>query len=167
MLPEKAEEMLKLYKPYYGRCGYIEKALDAMRAEELFLLADHRGDLLNGSNPPSDGMPHGTMTGNPTERIAMMLLTGHVSDEISALREEMRKLEAEYAEKHFVVFFVEAWLSGLSAKERWMIERCYFDEMTYREINAQYRAQFGGDCSKDSLRRLKREALEKVYEMAK
>lgn len=159
--------MLKLYKPYYGRCNYIKNALEALRAEERMMIADHRDDLLNGSSPPSDGMPHGTTVGNPTERVAMLLVTGHVTDEITALREEIRKLEAEYSEKHFVVFFVEAWISGLTTKERWMIERSYFDGMTYREINAQYRAQFGGGCSKDSLRRLKKDALAKIFDMAK
>lgn len=167
MMPEKAEEMLKLYKPYLGRCGYIKGALEALHEEERIMVADHRDDLLNGTAPPPDGMPRGSTVGNPTERVAMMLVTGHVTDDITEIRREIRKLEAEYQEMHFVLLFVEAWISGLPAKERWMIERSYFDGMTYREINAQYRAQFGGDCSKDSLRRLKRDALDKIYEMAK
>ena len=105
--------------------------------------------------------------GNPTERIAIMLATGIMTDDIAAMNKEIAALEAEHREKSLVVYFVQAWLKGLSAKERWMIERCYFDEMTYREINARYREEYGENCSKDLLRRLKKDALAKIFEMAK
>ena len=62
---------------------------------------------------------------------------------------------------------MDAWLKGLNRKERWVIERIFFDGMTYREINGQYREIYGEPCSKDSLRRLKNTALEKIYQMAK
>lgn len=166
MLPERAEEMLKDYKACYGRCGYLREALEALRMDEKAMMAEHRDDLITGTAKPPDGMPHGTTVGNPTERIAFMLLCRHITQDISDIRKEIREMEEEYAEKRLVVVFVEAWLSGLAAKERWMIERCYFDGMTYREINARYREEYGEGCSKDLLRRLKKDALAKIYKMA-
>jgi len=113
-----------------------------------------------------DGMPHGTTVGNPTERIALMLATGYTTEDVIELQGNIEKLEAEYCQKKIVVRFVEAWLKGLTEKERWMIERAMFDGMTYREINAKYREAYGDSCSKDLLRRLKKDALAKIYEMA-
>ena len=167
MMPEKAEEMLKSYKGCLGRCGYIEAFIEELRASIKYAEAEARDDLINGSGNQPDGMPHGNTMGNPTERIAIMLATGIVTDDIAAMQNDIAKLEAEHRAKRIVVIFVESWLKGLAAKERWMIERCYFDEMTYREINAIYREEYGETCSKDLLRRLKKDALAKIYEMAK
>lgn len=167
MMSGKAEEMLKNYKAYLGRCSYIEAVIEGLKVSIKIAEADARDDLINGSGKQPDGMPHGTTMGNPTERIAIMLATGIMTDDIAAMNKEIAALEAEHREKSLVVYFVQAWLKGLSAKERWMIERCYFDEMTYREINARYREEYGENCSKDLLRRLKKDALAKIFEMAK
>ncbi len=167
MLPEHAEEMLKNYKTYLGRCAYLEAAIAAAEIEIRSLRAKERLDVLNaGSNGP-DGMPHGTKIGNPTERIAILLITGYDSTESEIVRTEMNKLKKELRQKQLTVVLVEAWMKGLTAKERWMIERSYFDEMSYREINTQYREVHGESCSKDLLRRLKKGALGKIFEMAK
>ena len=85
MLPERAEEMLKDYKACYGRCGYLREALEALRMDEKAMMAEHRDDLITGTAKPPDGMPHGTTVGNPTERIAFMLLCGHITQDISCL----------------------------------------------------------------------------------
>lgn len=166
MMPEKAEEMLKNYKAYLGRCSYIKAVIDELNADIKVMELDARDDLINGSGKQPDGMPHGTTMGNPTERIALMLVAGIVTDDIAEVKKRIATLDAEYRAKSLVVCFVEAWMKGLAAKERWMIERSYFDEMTYREINARYREEYGENCSKDLLRRLKKDALTKIYDMA-
>lgn len=167
MMPEKAEEMLKNYRACLGRCHYIDTLIGELKVNIKLAESDARDDCINGSGKQPDGMPHGTTMGNPTERIAIMLATGIMTDDIAAMKKEIAALETEHRAKNLVVCFVEAWLKGLTVKERWMIERCYFDEMTYREINAQYREEYGESCSKDLLRRLKKDALAKIFEMAK
>lgn len=167
MLPERAEEMLKNYKFCLARCEHLKAVIDALKkdieaaeteAQEAFMAGKSASDL--------DGMPHGTAPGNPTERIALMLLSGYITDDVAQMREELARLEQEYGQKSVVVTLVEAWLKGLSSKERWMIERQTFDGMTYKEINAAYRQEYGETCSKDLLRRLKKSALEKIYQIA-
>lgn len=167
MTAERAEEMLRLYKSYSGRCAYLKEVLEVLRNEERLSTAELENTLLAGKGVASDGMPHGTTVGNPTERAAMMLISGFVSVDIAELQKRISEYEAEYRQKQLVVVFVDSWLAGLTVKERWMIERSYFDGLTYREINAMYREQFGGECSKDSLRRIKKEALEKIFDMSK
>ncbi len=167
MLPERAEEMLKNYRTYTGRCGHLETVIAELKSEITVMQADARSDLLNGGGKQPDGMPHGTTVGNPTERIALMLVSGFVTDDIIAARKQIEELEQELRTKRITVTLVEAWLTGLTAKERWMIEKSYFDGLTYREINQRYRETFGDACSKDSLRRIKKDALAKIFGMAK
>lgn len=168
MLPEHAEEMLRNYRPYTARCGHLETVISELKSEITVMQADARNDLLNGGGKQQDGMPHGTTVGNPTERIALMLVSGFVTDDITATRKQIDELEKELRTKRITVTLVEAWLPGLTAKERWMIEKSYFDGLTYREINQRYRETFFGEaCSKDSLRRIKKDALSKIYSTAK
>ena len=167
MSPEKAEQMLREYKSCLGRCKYISTILLTLKDDIKAMEANARDDLINGGSSPQDGMPHGSTVESPTERIALMLASGVVTKDITEAKKQIASLESEYSAKRIIVMFVESWLSGLTTKERWMVERCYFDELTYREINAHYRDTFGDTCSKDLLRRLKKDALSKIYEMAK
>jgi hypothetical protein len=167
MLPDRADEMLRNYKSYLGRCGHIKTLIDELKREAILMQIEARDDLLNSSGKQLDGMPRGTTVGNPTERVALMLVLGYVPDGVAEIQAEIAKLEAEYRQKNIVVLLVEAWLRGLTEKEKWMIERCIFDGMTYRQINAMYRQVYGECCSKDSLQRLKKTALTKIYEMAR
>lgn len=166
MMPGKAEEMLKNYKAYLGRCSYIEAVIEGLKVS--IKIAEAMPPMTSSTAWEAAGRDaDGNTMGNPTERIAIMLATGIMTDDIAAMNKEIAALEAEHREKSLVVYFVQAWLKGLSAKECWMIERCYFDEMTYREINARYREEYGENCSKDLLRSLKKDALAKIFEMAK
>ena len=47
-----------------------------------------------------------------------------------------------------------------------MIERCYFDGMTYREINARYREDTGRAAQRICCDGSKKDALAKIYKMA-
>lgn len=166
MLPQRVEEMLKEYRACLGRYSYLDVLIEELRDTEKFIQTEDRMELIQGKGKDMDGMPHGSTVGNPTERAAIALVSGYVSSDLAELRKEIAKLEAERNQSYKVVLFVDAWLKGLTQKERWIIERIYFDGMTYREINAQYRETYGELCSKDSLRRLKNTALGKIYDMA-
>lgn len=167
MLPERAEETLKNYKFCLARCEHLKAVIDALRKDIEMAEKEAQEALMAGKSASDlDGMPHGTAPGKPTERIALMLLSGYITDDVAQMREELARLEQEYGQKRVVVILVEAWLKGISSKERWMIERQTFDGMTYKEINAAYRQEYGETCSKDLLRRLKKSALEKIYQIA-
>lgn len=166
MLPQHVDEMLKEYRKCLGRYSYLDVLIEELRDMEQFIEMDDRAEIIAGKGKAMDGMPHGSAVGNPTERAGIALASGYVSANLVDLREEIAKLEAERNQNYKVVLFVDAWLKGLNRKERWIVERIYFDGMTYREINGQYREIYGESCSKDSLRRLKSTALDKIYQMA-
>ena len=64
MMPGKAEEMLKNYKAYLGRCSYIEAVIEGLKVSIKIAEADARDDLINGSGKQPDGMPHGNTMGS-------------------------------------------------------------------------------------------------------
>ncbi len=167
MLPQHVDDMLRDYRACLGRYSYLDVLIEELRDTEQFIELDDRAEIIDGKGKAMDGMPHGSTVGNPTERAGIALASGYVSANLAELRDEIAKLEAERNRNYKVVLFVDAWLKGLNRKERWIIERIYFDGMTYREINGKYREIYGEPCSKDSLRRLKNTALDKIYQMAK
>ncbi len=69
-------------------------------------------------------------------------------------------------EKLPTVIFVEAWLKGLTEKERWIVEVQIIDRMTWNNVIAQHQSKYGTQMSKDTLKRLKNRALAKIYQMA-
>ena len=166
MLPEQAKEMLTNYKPYLGRCRHIEVAVACLQHEAETMSRNLAADYATNSGKQMDGMPRGSTVGNPTERLGIMLASGHVPDDLKALRDRIKGMQDEYVEKSVTVRFVEAWMQGLPMKQKWMIERQIFDMMTYAQMSPLYTAAFGEPCSKDSLRRLSKDALTSVYKMA-
>ena len=82
------------------------------------------------------------------------------------LFERLTEMIRELREKEMVVVFVEAWLSGLTEREKWLIEQLYFEQQTYAYIISSLRTKHGVSTSKDGVRRMKKAALEKIFEMA-
>jgi hypothetical protein len=167
MLPQHVDEMLRDYRTCLGRYSFLDVLIEELQDVEKLTEIDNRAEIINGKSSAMDGMPHGSTPGNPTERAGIALAAGYVSKELAELRSEISKLEAERSQNYKVVLFVDAWLKGLNRKERWIIERFFFDGMTYREINGLYRELYEEPCSKDSLRRLKNAAMSKIYDMAR
>jgi len=166
MLPERAEQMLKEYKACVGRLGYLRKAIPEAEADIEAWRHSLAADLANSGGVNMDGMPHGTSVGNPTERMGLMLATGYEPADLKAAEKRLAEMTTELREKEMVVVFVEAWVSGLTSREKWLIERIYFEQQTYSEIITAYRAEYGTATNKDGIRRAKKQTLEKIYAMA-
>jgi len=166
MTAEKAEEMLREYKEYTGRCGFLQKAIPEVRADIEMWEASLASDLANSGGVSMDGMPHGTSVGNPTERMGLMLAAGYVPQGLGEAKKRLKDMESELHEKEIVVVFVESWLSGLTEREKWLIEQSYFEQKTYAEIITGLRDSHGISTSKDGVRRMKKAAMEKIYKMA-
>lgn len=166
MLPERAEQMLKDYKPCVGRCGYLRKAIAEAQADIDAWKRSLTADLVNSGGVNMDGMPHGTSVGNPTERMGLMLATGYEPADLKEAEKRLEEMTNELREKEMIVVFVEAWISGLTEREKWLIERLYFEKQTYAEIITAYRTVYGITTNKDGIRRTRKTTLEKIYAMA-
>lgn len=166
MLPEHAEEMLYSYRENIGRCEYLRTMRRQLEREIEVGTAMAAEDLVKSGGQAMDGMPHGTTVGNPTERMGILLASGYEPQYIQEVRKELAECLDELRRKERAIMFVEAWLAGLTEKERWVIEKAYFDRLTYNEINVKYIELYGQCRSNDSLRRIKRRAKAKIYAMA-
>ena len=167
MLAANVEMMLAKYSMSFGRKSYLERAIQVLEIEIdawKRCLVDEATSL-GGQN--MDGMPHGTTVGNPTERIAMMLMNGYEPGGLAAAEEELRQMKEELAEAELVVTFVDAWMSGLTAREKWLIEQLYFNGKTYSEVAREYTEKYGNQTSRESVRRMRKLTVEKICEMAK
>lgn len=167
MQPEQVREMLDNYRQFQGRCEYLELYIRQMRDDIEALTHDVAEGLALSGSRELDGMPHGTTVSNPTERMGVMLASGYMPPEVAEIEKKITEATAELKGKRQAVLYVEAWIKGLPFKKRWIIEHQIFDKMTYAEMISVYRDEIGDWCSKDSLRRLSKEALAAVYEIAR
>lgn len=167
MLPERAEMMLAQYRRCVGRCAFLKKTIAEAEADIELWRRNLAEDLVLSGGANLDGMPHGTTVGNPTERMAIMLATGYEPEDLKDAEASLIPLRDELREKEMVLCFVEAWLEGLTAKERWLIEQLYFEGFTYNEAAHAYAEKYGIQISRDGIRRMKKATVQKVADMAK
>ena len=121
MLPERADQMLRDYKPFRGRCEYLKTLIPELKNEAAIWHRELAADLARSSANEMDGLPRGNKVGNPTERLGIMLASGFTPEGLKELEAEIASYEQELQEKAVTVHFVEAWLPGLTEKERWLI----------------------------------------------
>ena len=166
MTREKVDEMLKAYRFEVGRCGHLEAEISQLEKAIQQATATLDEDVTAAKPQQLSGMPHGSTVGSPTERLGIMLASGWIPDEIREMQDELKETRQEYERRYFTVMFVTAWLNGLPERERWIVEHQVIDGEYWKEVIAKFNAAFREDASKDSLKRLKQRAMEKIYRMA-
>lgn len=91
------EYQLKKNNPYYLDDRDIHMQMVYM-IRNYPKLKSRREKLLYGSPPPSDGMPRGNRTSNPTEEKALVLAT--ISSQIEAVEQVVFELNAKYSKTY-------------------------------------------------------------------
>lgn len=164
---ERIEAILRDYKACLGRCNHlktemsvIERQIEAVKIDTAETLAAPKPRVLTD-------MPRGTQIGNPTEKYGGMLADGYKTDEQIMLEAKLAEYQAEYDDKITTVDYVNSWMSGLSDRERVVIRSNMIDGESWRETANVYNQKFGDAVSKDTLKRIKDRAMDKIAEMAK
>lgn len=166
MTQEQVNEMLKSYKFAVGRCGHLETELD-MLARQIKIAKNNRAADLAAVRPQQiTDMPHGTQVGNPTEKFGLMLASGWEPEHIKDMQVRYTQLNAELDSCKMVVNFVASWLEGLTERESWIVQQQVIEARFWKDIQMDYRREFDEVCSKDTLKRLRARAMEKIYKMA-
>ena len=167
MEPEQVDEYLAQYREAVGRVGFLEVQVpflkDDLRKREESLAAYHALD----TPVREEGMPHGSGTGNPVEKIVLKYANGGYPEELWKDRNDLEALESELRRKRRVVNCVNAWMRGLNEREAWIINHKVIDsDYSWREVIMMYRLQYGEEYSRDALKRVKDRAMEKIYRFA-
>lgn len=158
--------MIETYRQNVGRVDHLEN-LVGVYSKHLKHMKGNEAAMLVGGAQVITGMPHGSTTGDPTSRMGLMLADGFVPDIMADLIAELEAARAELREKRPAVVFVNAWLKGLTDKERWMIEGKMISGKSWEEMRAEHMHVYRAQCSKATLKRLKATALNKIFEMAR
>lgn len=166
MTPERIDEIIKSYRFDKGRCGHI---LMEMQTIEKQITAEKNFIAIDLAAPHAQqitDMPRGTGISNPTEKHGIMLADGYKSPELIALENKLNALQSEYDKCIENTSYVEVWFSGLSERERWVVESQVVDGLSWKSTVADYISKFGDDTSKDTLKRIKDKAMKRIYQMA-
>ena len=164
---ERIQLMLKDYKTCLGRCNHLKTEMSILERQIDVIKADTAETLASPKPRVLSDMPRGTQIGNPTEKYGGMLADGFKTDEQISLEVKLAQITAEYNEKIVVVEYVNSWMSGLSDRERVVIRSNMIEGDTWKDTVNSYNQRFGDTVSKDTLKRIKERAMDKIIEMAK
>lgn len=158
--------MLREYSKAKAQCACL-----AVRIVELEGLISRRAqalaaDAATDSPAPPDGMPRGSGTGNPVERIGIRLADGWEPADLKRQRAEKAQIEARLETLSFKVHYVDAWLSGLTPDERTLITWQLIEGRQWRALIEEWEKRTGEIATKDILKRIKYQALDKIEEIA-
>lgn len=166
MQPEEVDVLLAGYLEDKGRYLHLTKTVlglthrfERIRDYAINVMASPGGQNLSG-------MPHASGVGKPTERIAVDFADEEYPDYVRPYKEALDRAVVQQAAMKNRIEYVEAWLCGLTTREAWIIRHNVIDNLPWRETVRLYQQEFGVYYSKDSLKRIKEHALEKIYRMA-
>ena len=163
---EKVNRLLKEYRVQLGRCKYLERLIPLLEAEVETMKRSLAEESISIRGAALDGLPHGNDPSDPTQTIGLLLASGYQPDYLKKKEEELRLAQVEYRKRSPNVIFVEAWLKGLSPREKWVVENHIIDSLTWNEMIKDYERTFGETRTKRCLQQIKKQALEKIYSFA-
>lgn len=166
MTRETVDEKLRMYRFNCGRCGHLRVEIAKLESE---IAAGHSmiaAEAASIQAQQMSSMPHGSVVGNPTERVGLKLASGWKPEYLDSLAEQLQEMRNEYRERRADVEYVDSWLKGLADRERWVIHQQVIDGKYWKDIIAEYKTAYAEDVSKDTLKRLRQRAYEKIYELA-
>lgn len=165
MQRESVDTMMSNYNTHLARCEYLQHEIQELER----LAARARETMVEDSihvTPTLSGIPHGTDISDQTGRLAMMFADGGVTDRVKQIEEEIATKKRELDEKRVTVFFVRAWLKALNEKERLVVEKQVIDKLFWRDVVRFYEHTFGEAYSKHGLKKIRDDAMEKIYQIA-
>lgn len=165
MTSEKALQMLTEYRECLARGEYLIQLLEIKENQLAAARKAMLADAISISPKLSD-MPRAQSTGDPTSMVALKFADGFVPDEVREIEADIRSIKVEINQRNVVVSCVNAWLNGLSEKERWIVEKHVIDGSYWRDITYEYSKRYGDSYTKEGLKRIKKAALTKIYRIA-
>lgn len=167
MTIEQIERYIRDYKSCLGRCRHLDTEIAILQRQIYAVKLDTAETLASPKPKPLSDMPRGTQISNPTEKYGGMLADGFKTDEQLLLEAKLSRYKAEYDEKIVTVEYVQSWFSGLNERERTVLKAQMIDDLSWRDTVTAYSQKFGDVVSKDTLKRIKGNAMDKILEMAK
>lgn len=166
MTEETVNTLLEGYRSNLARYECLAMTAETHRRQ---LEAEERNALANDAMHAQqyDGMPHGNKISRPVEDLVLRHTSGQVSEQIKLWRAEEAEMRAEMMELKRRIRYVDAWLNGLSDKERLVMEEVYIKGYTMPEVAYHSHKLFLNPVTVGTVRGIKRQALKKIYDIAR
>jgi len=162
----KVDELLASYQADAARAEHLRLEIADLKLAVSKLMATLDVDMIGPGAQVITGMPHGNAVSSPTEKLAIKLASGWIPTDIAEMREEIRTRELELADIEVISYYVQAWMSALSEREEWLIRKQVIQHEFWRDVLDDYARIYQVRLSQDSLGRMKKRALEKIYQTA-
>ena len=159
--------ILRDYKVALGRCNHLKTEMAIVERQIEVERRDMAETLASPKPMQLTDMPRGTQIGKPTEKFGTMLADGYKTDELSRLESRLGELQAEYDDRISTVEYVNSWMYGLTDREKTVIKANIIDDLSWKDTIVVYKQRFSDEVSKDTLKRIKDKAMDKIREMAK
>ena len=150
------EQKLREYKSNLSKYKLIECSMKQIESEIQVLEPSYISAYAFSDAPPSKT----NKISSPVENI--VLAEEAKKEKVNRLKDQLWDLARERMELKLRIEEVEAYLIGLGAEERFIIEQFYFERLTWRMVADKYRKEFGNYISREPLRKKKKAALEKM-----
>jgi len=150
------EQKLREYKSNLSKYKLIECSMKQIESEIQVLEPSYISAYSYSKIPPSKT----NKVSSPVENI--VLEEEAKREKVNRLKDQLWDLARERMELKLRIEEVEAYLIGLGAEERFVIEQFYFEKLTWRMVADKYRKEFGNYISREPLRKKKKAALEKM-----
>lgn len=167
MQHDKVDSMLTEYRVNVARADFL-----AIRVESLTaLLSELKRNAIyyaTSTTPAYSAEPKGAggVPASKVERLAIMLAEGRLPKELSEVETELREAREELAERRKSIALVDAWLSGLQSRERFVLSAHVIDGQVWREVSKGFNERFGEIYSRNGLKGILQKAQAKVYAIA-
>ena len=160
----EVDKLLASYNHCSARAAHIRTQL-ALMQHQLSVETTNAmaGEALHAQS--YDVMPHGNLPGNPVESLVLRYLSGYQPQYIREIQQNMDKAKDELYEVETVVSFVNSWMLCLNERERFVVEKQVIEGCTWSDLLGEYEARYG-QFGKEGLRKMKRRAMNKIYDTA-
>lgn len=161
---DAVDRMLAEYTQRKARAAHLRTELDCL--EHLLEREKENSMTSEALRAQSyDPMPHGNLPGNPVERLVLRFDDKPMPAYLSDLEKDIEGIREELFECETAIRFVDGWLLCLNERERFVVDRHVIGAGTWREILDEYEARWGA-FGKEGLRKMKKRAMNKIYEAA-
>lgn len=165
MAPDKVDQMLEQYRANVGRCKYLELKLKEIDQTIENLMADRLHDFVPLSQALT-GMPRKPGTSDTTGKSGSKLADGDKTDFVRQAEVEREAILAELESRRTAISLVDAWITGLKDKERFVIEKKVMGGISWSQLVNPFHREFGCIYSVTGLRRIKNRAMQAIYQLA-
>lgn len=166
MQREAVKQMLQNYREDKARCQYLENEIPQLERLVEELRSTMIEDSVSITQVISD-MPRGTSISDPTGRLGMLFASGYVPDHICKVEDEIKIKKREMGNKLITVTLVDSAMTGLSDREKFVIQKKYIDGVFWRELIDSYKDRFDMIYSKSALKKVLDTGLTKMARIMK